>query len=374
MAHASKTRASGLSASSHFDLQATISALSAERRRTGKRVGMPKEPKKGGQKWIRSNPGVQARAARDIELDSIDKRTHEYNVTRLEHKAKQYDQLLRGKTAGMTEGEYENQLVDFESKERLHSDQESENASESDDTNSQADPMEEYVDELGRTRTARRSEIPRNLRPPEEDPDEASIIYNPTNYFPTYEPSLDRRVEIEKNFADTQNPLSQHFDASRENRAKGAAFFAFSRDEETRKREMEELANARKETQEARQESGAVNVMPGEVEGMRAETRAPMTAGEKRKRKLEERRQLVAAAKKQKRQPEPDSRPRPDTPPPRPSPTATPFGHDPFAAVESRSHTSSYPTSPPPNPPTSSSTSTAADDFLASLERDILRR
>ena len=43
-------------------------------------------------------------------------------------------------------------------------------------TDRQDDPIVEYEDEFGRIRTARRSEVPRNLLPPEPDEDECVAI------------------------------------------------------------------------------------------------------------------------------------------------------------------------------------------------------
>jgi len=64
---------------------------------------------------------------------------------------------------------------------------------------------------------------------------------------------------------------------------------------------MEELKSGRVETVKARQEAGAVDSTPGEVEGMQAETGAAgvkSRAMEKRKRQLEERRRLVEAKRR----------------------------------------------------------------------------
>ena len=76
-------------------------------------------------------------------------------------------------------------------------------------------------------------------------------------------------AEVAKAYSEANNPLGVHYDASREVREKGAAYYQLSGDEETRKRQLEELMSARQETERTRQETGAVNVKPGEIEGMR---------------------------------------------------------------------------------------------------------
>lgn len=102
--------------------------------------------------------------------------------------------------------------------------------------------------------------------------------------------------------------MEAHYDASRDVRAKGAAFYSFSADEEARRKEMEALKKAREETEAARKETGAVDVKAGEIEGILSEggdgkvgkgkDTARSRAMEKRKRELEERRKLVEAKRR----------------------------------------------------------------------------
>ena len=130
------------------------------------------------------------------------------------------------------------------------------------------------------------------------------LLGNPVNHFPTYQPSEERVNEIAKAFAEENNPLGVHYDASREIRAKGAGFYQFSAEEETRKTQMQELNALREETAKTRQELGAEDIKPGDIEGMR-DGEAPGTTGvtksramEKRKRELEERRNMIEAKRK----------------------------------------------------------------------------
>ena len=78
---------------------------------------------------------------------------------------------------------------------------------------------------------------------------------NPVDHYPTYQPSEERVAEIEASLAEENNPLNIHYDASQEVRAKGAGFYQFSGDEETRRRQMEELKRAREETEKTREET-----------------------------------------------------------------------------------------------------------------------
>jgi hypothetical protein len=127
------------------------------------------------------------------------------------------------------------------------------------------------------------------------------LLDNPVNHFPTYQPSAERIAEIAEAHSDANNPLEAHYDATREVRAKAAGYYQFSGDDATRKQQMEELRSARQETTKVRQETGAVDLLPGEVEGMQEEggtAGVKSRAMEKRKRQLEERRRLVDAKRR----------------------------------------------------------------------------
>jgi len=110
---------------------------------------------------------------------------------------------------------------------------------------------------------------------------------------------------------------------------------------------MEELRNAREETGKTRAELGAVDLRPGEVEGMNAET-GKSAALEKRKRDLEERRKLVDAKRRKK------------------------IG-SPLVFETTESKTVAQEADRPAKPePVKAVACDPADDFLAQLERDLM--
>ena len=231
------------------------------------------------------------------------------------------------------------------------------------------DPVIEYEDEFGRIRTARRSEVPREFHPrhdaQDEDEDEDIVIHNPVNHLPIYTPSEERIAEISKEYAEDTNPLNVHYDASKEVRAKGAGFYQFSADEETRKKQMEELKNVREETEKTRKDLGAVDILPGELEGMR-EGPTKSRAMEKRKREIEERRRLLEEKKKKRKiSPSAESgniaRVQAET-----RTTSLPEA-DPFAVLESIAAPK-----PAPFAKKSQATSDAAGVFLAQLQQEFL--
>jgi hypothetical protein len=192
---------------------------------------------------------------------------------------------------------------------------------------------------------------------------------NPVNHFPVYEPSAERVAEIARTHAESNNPLNVHYDASHEVRAKGAAFYQLSGDEETRRRQMEELKSTRLETEKTRQEMGAVDIKPGEVEGMRDEG-APAgvksRAAEKRKRDIEERRRIVDAKRKKQKGGEGGPSTSGKIRNPEPIDSGAPVASDPFAALEKSNNKI--------RGDVSKKTSAArdADMFLAQLEQEIL--
>ena len=204
---------------------------------------------------------------------------------------------------------------------------------------------------------------------------------DPSNHFPIFQPSEERQAEIAQEFAESNNPLILHYDATKEVRNKGAGFYQFSIDEETRRAQMEELRKAREETEQARKEAGAEDVKPGEVEGMRgggSTLSVASRAMEKRKRDLEARRQLLEAKRRklQSGQPVATETTKSDVPV-GPSvdvtaPTAPPSAPlDPFAALEVQS-TTTRSKSEQQKPKNKVPKLSEADTFLQELEQDFM--
>lgn len=242
---------------------------------------------------------------------------------------------------------------------------------------------------------------------------------NPVDHFPVYEPSAERLAAIAEAASESANPIETHYNASHEVRAKGAAFYAFSSDEQKRQQELAELQKARMETEKAREEAGAINVKAGEVEGMVASGSGggePVSgvimsrAVEKRKREIEERRRLLEEKRRRLRGSDPEVKdarePKADAQGPNmvapsdetkvvsplslpeeetrsPAPRSTANHDDPFARLEAQAHSST---------PTASGASSTrkrkpkkqwddgpknlgtADAFLKDLENDLVGR
>ncbi|KAF8515378.1 hypothetical protein BU17DRAFT_51730 [Hysterangium stoloniferum] len=343
------------STSSFLDLKAELTKQEAEfskNKASGKATytkGGIQRPGKKPTIWAKPNKGVASRNARDLEWAMASKPTLEAAKEALERKAAQYEKLKRGKTAGLSEKEYDSLLFDRKAEDNYDSDT-SEDVDESltiPKNPYEEDPIVDYEDEFGRMRTAPRSEVPRNLLPREEEPEadeDPYLIRGDANYFPTYEPSAEKVAAVEAALREDSNPAT-HYDATREVRPQGAAFYQFSKDEETRQKQMEDLKRMREETENARKEAGAA---PGQ------EVRL---GSEKRKREIEERRKAIEAKRRKTTESEPVA------PASIPTFENSASGNKPEEAPRRKKK----PKQPKPAVPAQS-----ADEFLAALERDIM--
>ncbi|CAE6380129.1 unnamed protein product [Rhizoctonia solani] len=274
-------------------------------------VGGSKRPEKKRPAWAQENKGVRDRARRDAEMDQISKPTLESARAKLERKAQLYDQLQKAKGAGLSEKQRESLLIDFDS---WDSGNDTDSSGDRDRDESlivpgrdEDDPVIEYEDEFGRIRTARRSEIPRDRLPENFNPfsrsersvpadDDPDVVYGRATYFPVYEPSNERRAAIEASLID--EPLVDRYDASKDNRAAGAGFYQFSKDEETRRQQMEDLKQARVDTVIARAEVDATLSHARPTPQDSNSTRVVSRAVERRRQELEERRRMLDAKRR----------------------------------------------------------------------------
>ncbi|GAA93996.1 uncharacterized protein L969DRAFT_44668 [Mixia osmundae IAM 14324] len=208
----------------------------------------------------------------------------------LERKAKAYDLLKRGKTAGLTEAQIATFSVDFDKK-AWDNPKSEDSEDEGQATALPDDELVEYVDEFGRARMMKRSEVP---RPGQASPDGpasigdgtfkaapenmSNLYYGDQTTFATYEPTEEeiaaRHAKVEAAF----KPLETHYDPNSEVRERGAAAYAFSADEAKRREQLEDLSALRKET---------------EAERFLATTK--QTPAEKRANELAQRKALIEA-------------------------------------------------------------------------------
>ena len=215
---------------------------------------------------------------------SLDSNDLHRSRRKMEEKARLYAAMKRGDYVAPTGNGRDEQsaaLVDFDRKwaEREvqgdHKDTGDTSSDDDDDSNLEEDREEElqdYIDEFGRTRRLPPSQIARlersrriaALSAQEVESMSArpsmpsNIIYGDTvqhqAFNPDEETTAKMEVLVEKRDREATPPDAVHYDATKEIRRRGTGFYAFSGDEEGRKREMEELERERKETERKRRE------------------------------------------------------------------------------------------------------------------------
>ncbi|TVY44483.1 Uncharacterized protein LSUB1_G000608, partial [Lachnellula subtilissima] len=247
------------------------------------------------------NKNTKKRAARDVEEDPDDARPQQRKDIGSVDEALLHRKMKRSDYAG-DEGDA---LVDFDRKwaEKQGSKQVQGNgepsSSSEDEGRAPDEEIVDYEDEYGRLRRGPKSEAERmerrkrNQTLGQEELDRISarpaqpskLIYGDTVQTLAFNPDEDKSVKMEelarKRDRSMTPPEMKHYEADKEYRVKGVGFYAFSKDEESRKREMEELGREREVTERTRKERELKK--------------------EERRRELEERRRVLGEkrAKKQ---------------------------------------------------------------------------
>ncbi|KAE8319224.1 hypothetical protein BDV41DRAFT_571535 [Aspergillus transmontanensis] len=248
--------------------------------------------------FARPNKGAQKRAAADLrdddthqthqrsqDIGGVDTATLHRSKRRMEEKARMYEDLKKGMyLAAGSDSEEETQdeylarlrrrekegLVDFDQKwadaqRGKGSGSEGEEEDEDDDENAS---IVSYEDELGRTRRGTRAEAAHAARLKEEESERGdakerwrpsrpdNLIYGAAVQAKAFNPDAGLAAQMSylaKRRDRSPTPEETHYDADAEVRNRGTGFYAFSKDENARRQQMEELMNARDETQRERE-------------------------------------------------------------------------------------------------------------------------
>ncbi|RAH72384.1 CCDC174 family protein [Aspergillus aculeatinus CBS 121060] len=227
----------------------------------------------------------------------VDEAVLQRSKRRMQEKARVYEDLRRGLYLGGSDSESEGDgggdrvgegegerylrrlrrreregLVDFDRKwADVHS------RSDDDDEERDRDDASiiSYEDELGRTRRGTRAEAAEAARVKKQQLEEEedgrheagerwrprrpeNLIYGETVQSEAFNPDANVAAHMaylaKRRDRSVTPPEETHYDAEAEVRNRGTGFYAFARDEETRRRQMEELRAAREETQREREE------------------------------------------------------------------------------------------------------------------------
>ncbi|KAF3158681.1 hypothetical protein TWF751_001329 [Orbilia oligospora] len=244
-----------------------------------------------------SNKGVSSRAAKDIadgttrkttskDIGYLDDAQLQRSRKMMEEKTRLYNAMKRGdyvpptkKLKGGWAGAEEDRagsLIDFDRKwaerEANKEDEDAETSSDDDlSVRSDDEEMVEYEDEFGRTRKQTKREqrmlqredtrarvMARGYDSDSEDVrkrkvDHSRLIYDDTIQTGAFDhEEFERRGrELEEEARNTARDT--HYDATKEVRTKGVAFYQFSQDAETRQKEMDALKVERENTQKAKE-------------------------------------------------------------------------------------------------------------------------
>ncbi|XP_078270532.1 coiled-coil domain-containing protein 174 [Rhinoraja longicauda] len=222
--------------------------------------------------WSKQNIGVSDRAEKDVEERIEEQQTLDKSRQRLEEKAKLYDQMTKGDFPDEeTESMY---LVDFTQKifdqqacsenwaSKAVESEKGEGTAPASDVAPPQDPDEEwvdYVDSLGRSRRCMKKDLSglltmdKELRGARQEADEKTLL------------SEDMRRELQRQQweKEEEEALSKpigpmHYEDIRQNEARelGVGYFAFARDESTRKKQIETLDMLREQTMDQRTKRG----------------------------------------------------------------------------------------------------------------------
>ncbi|BCR93564.1 CCDC174 family protein [Aspergillus luchuensis] len=255
--------------------------------------------------FSRPNKGAQKRAAADLrdddnaalqqthqrtqDIGAVDAATLHRSKRRMEEKVRMYEDMSRGLyLAGGESDDDEGDdvgpgdaylarlrrkeregLVDFDQKWRKEDGEGDEGEEDDAEDNDDNASIVSYEDELGRSRRGTRAEAARaaalkaeegegrggnteRWRPARPD----NLIYGATVQTEAFNPDAvvaSRMSDLAaRRDRSATPPEEMHYDAEAEVRNRGTGFYAFSKDENVRRKQMEELLNAREETQRER--------------------------------------------------------------------------------------------------------------------------
>ena len=313
---ASSNKKREVTSSSNLAFTTQLSSLIAQDSHSSSR-GRPRPSKTTkSDLFAKQNKGAQKRAAADLQDDDngVFKQTHKNSQDigaiddatlgrskrRMKEKVRMYNDMKKGlylagdssdEEGGLTqppsgqedylarlrrkekEGlvDFDRKWADEERKRRGRGEDSDESGSLEGDDNAS---IISYEDEFGRSRRGTRAEAARAARTKAEEANHGrseqerwkparpeNLIHGVTVQSEAFNPDANIATQMAHLAARRDRsptpPENVHYDADAEVRNRGTGFYAFSRDEEERKRQMEELRKAREETQRQRERSSA---------------------------------------------------------------------------------------------------------------------
>ncbi|KAI4179485.1 MAG: hypothetical protein L6R41_007824 [Letrouitia leprolyta] len=307
-------RTKEISSSTSLAFSSRLSSLLAQSASTQTTTGRARPSKTKEDIFKTHNKNSKKRALADISSDGATK-GHQQDIggidpadlhrskRKMEEKARLYASMKRGDYVPPSNSSHnaeEHSLVDFDRKwaDDVDAGRDQPETSSDEDNDSEAESLVDYEDEFGRQRRGTKAERDREIRRRNaityaesqlqsfaaRPTAPSNVIRGDTIQAAAFNPDQTIAEQMEelarKRDKSLTPPPETHYDASKEIRSKGVGFYAFSKDEEGRRREMEELERQRGETEM--------------VKKQQEERR------EKRKREIEERRRMESKAREEK--------------------------------------------------------------------------
>ncbi|KAI4167856.1 MAG: hypothetical protein LQ343_006870 [Gyalolechia ehrenbergii] len=306
-------RTKEISSSTSLAFSSQLSSLLAQSASTQSSTARARPSKTKDDIFKTHNKNSKKRALADISSDGargqqqdiggVDAADLHRSKRKMEEKARLYASMKRGDYVPPSKSSHnaeEHSLVDFDRKwaEDVDAGRDKLETSSDEDNDSDAELLVDYEDEFGRQRRGTKTERDRELRRRNattyaesqlqsfaaRPTAPSNIIRGDTIQTAAFNPDQTISEQMDelarKRDKSLTPPPATHYDASKEIRSKGVGFYAFSKDEEGRKREMEELERQRGETEKVKRQQ---------------EERK-----EKRKREIEERRRMVSKKREER--------------------------------------------------------------------------
>uniref|UniRef100_A0A8C8CP88 CCDC174 alpha/beta GRSR domain-containing protein n=1 Tax=Oncorhynchus tshawytscha TaxID=74940 RepID=A0A8C8CP88_ONCTS len=213
--------------------------------------------------WSKQNEGVSERAQKDVELVAEEENNLDRAKRKLEEKAKLYEQMTKGdfldeETEGLFLVDFTQKIIDKKRENHAQRESEREDRESSSPIPPPENPGEEwvdYVDALGRSRRCMKKDLPgfkkmdKDFQGKRLDPAEKDLL------------SEDMRRELQRQEWEREEEEAMnrpvgpiHYENIREQEARelGVGYFAFSQDQEQRRKQRETLDMLRDQTTDQR--------------------------------------------------------------------------------------------------------------------------
>ncbi|KAM8868189.1 coiled-coil domain-containing protein 174 isoform 2-T2 [Synchiropus picturatus] len=216
--------------------------------------------------WTKQNPGVSARAEKDAEQLAEEKSSLDSSRRKLEEKARLYEQMSRGdfpdeESEGLFLVDFTQKIIDR--KKGTHSQREATSEDEEGENFSAVPPPPEhpdeewvdYVDALGRSRRCMKKDLPSYQRMDMDLNGKGQITSDKTHLSEDMRRELQRQEWEKEEEEAMKRPVGPvHYEDIRgqEARELGVGYFAFSHDEEDRRKQRQTLDMLRDQTTEQR--------------------------------------------------------------------------------------------------------------------------